>query len=895
MWENGIPIPEWLRLARCGLPRLWQAWGRHLSIARKPKGRYKAFERQMTCRLGFEPLEQRALLSVDMQFHHIIFNPTTGAASEQSGGSGAIAAKVALLGSSSPPSGAFTPQQIQTAYGINLLSGNGAGQTIALVDAYLDPNIVNDLHQFDLQFGLQDPPSFEQLNENGGTDLSQVTTDPAGAGNDNWEGEEALDVEWAHAAAPGANLVLIEANSDSTTDLLSTAVNTARNLAGVSVISMSFGVSEYSGETSLDSLFTTPSGHSGVTFVASTGDNGSPGVYPAFSPNVVAAGGTSLYLSGNNYSSETDWTSSGSGQSSYESKPSYQSSVQTSNFRQIPDVVFDANPNTGVAVYDSYNGNVTGGPWFQFGGTSLASPSWAGLIAIADQLRAAQGLASLDGPTQTLPKLYSLPAADFHKITSSTYDDVTGLGSPVANKLVADLGAPPKPDLTITKTHAGSFHPGDIGDTYTITVTNSGTAATSGMVSVVDALPSGLAATALSGSGWNVVLSTLTATRSDTLAAGASYPALTVTVNVAANAPSNVTNTAVVSGGGEVNTANDTASDPTFIGLPAVTSTTPSLSGGSLTAGTTTLAINFNETVVGAGTAANYQLQNAGPDGLLGSADDVIVPLSVSYSGTTATLTFPAMTENVYRLTVKDSITDASGVKLDGNGDGLPGGNWVSDFVVVPNSNLNNILGNATAYSTSNTNDPLSVAAGDFNGDGMPDLAVADSGNGTIQIFINNGNGTFTAGSSYSSGYSDSHADDIPYAVVTGDFNGDGKLDLAVANYDQTYSTGTVKIFLGNGNGTFTAGNVYTWTNCSPISLAAADFNGDGKLDLAVANYNGGTVSILLGNGDGTFSNRTNYNSGGSNPRVWRSATSTATASRIWPWQTTITAQWEFS
>ena len=427
----------------------------------------------------------------------------------------------------------------------------------------------------------------------------------------------------------------------------------------------------------------------------------------------------------------------------------------------------------------------------------------------------------------------------------------------------------PPPDLTISKTHSGNFKQGDSGDTYSITVTNSGSGPTSGTVSVADLLPSGLTATTFSGSGWTTSLSTLTATRSDALAASASYPSLTLTVSVAANAPASVTNTATVSGGGEANTANDTASDPTTITVvvPDVIGTTPSLTGGSLTAGATTLAVNFNETMVGAGTASNYELRSVGADGLLSTSDDVIIPLTASYSGVTATLSFAPLTENVYRLTVKDAITNTAGVKIDGNGDDTPGGNLVTDFVVVPNSNLNNILGNATAYSTSNTNDPLSVAAGNFNGDGMSDLAVADAGNGTLQILINNGNGTFTAGNSYSSGYSDSHAADIPYAVITGDFNGDGKLDLAVANYDQTYSTGTVKIFLGNGNGTFNAGNVYSWTNCSPISIAAADFNSDTKLDLAVANYNGGMVSILLGNGDGTFSNRTNYNSGGSNLR----------------------------
>ena len=130
------------------------------------------------------------------------------------------------------------------------------------------------------------------------------------------------------------------------------------------------------------------------------------------------------------------------------------------------------------------------------------------------------------------------------------------------------LGSP-QPDLTLTATHVGNFTPGDVGDTYTITVSNSGSGATTAAVSLVDTLPSGVTVTAMSGTGWTVNLATLTATCSDALAAGASYPALTITVNVAANAPASLTNTATVSGGGELITSNNTVSDPTT--LPANT------------------------------------------------------------------------------------------------------------------------------------------------------------------------------------------------------------------------------------------------------------------------------------------------------------------------------------
>ncbi len=128
------------------------------------------------------------------------------------------------------------------------------------------------------------------------------------------------------------------------------------------------------------------------------------------------------------------------------------------------------------------------------------------------------------------------------------------------------------PDLTINKSHVGNFTQGQVGATYSLTATNSGFAATSGTVTVTDTLPAGLTATAISGTGWSCVLGTLTCTRSDALAASASYPVITVTVTVANNAAASVTNSATVSGGGQTNTANDTATDPTTINqLPDLT------------------------------------------------------------------------------------------------------------------------------------------------------------------------------------------------------------------------------------------------------------------------------------------------------------------------------------
>ncbi|HUO06990.1 MAG TPA: Ig-like domain repeat protein [Phycisphaerae bacterium] len=344
----------------------------------------------------------------------------------------------------------FTPAEIRTAYGLNQVtfgsvSGDGSGQTIAIIDAYNDPTIAADLRAFDAAFNLPNP-TLTVVGQDGSTHLPGV--DPAGQGNDNWEGEEALDVEWAHAMAPGASILLVEASDASPSNLFA-AVNMARNRAGVSVITMSFGGNETSNETTFDSDFTTPSGHTGVAFVASTGDSGRPGGYPAYSPNVVAVGGTSLSTNSvGTYQSESAWSGSGGGISTVESQPSYQKGVvtQSTTRRTIPDVAFDADPSTGVAVYDSYN-NGTSTPWEVLGGTSVAAPAWAGLFAVADQGRVLAGEGTLDSRTNTLPLLYSAPAADFHDITSgsngfsasSGYDLVTGRGSPQANLLIPYL------------------------------------------------------------------------------------------------------------------------------------------------------------------------------------------------------------------------------------------------------------------------------------------------------------------------------------------------------------------------------------------------------------------------------------------------------------------------
>ena len=161
---------------------------------------------------------------------------------------------------------------------------------------------------------------------------------------------------------------------------------------------------------------------------------------------------------------QTAWSGSGGGVSAYESEPSYQKGVQSTGYRTIPDVAFDGSSSSGVSVYDSYD-NTGGGPWVSMWGTSLGAPSWAALIAVADQGRVAAGGTTLDGPTQTLPGLYSLPSADFHDITSGSngsdsagtgYDDVTGRGTPVAKLLAPDLAFYGMSDKVVISVQPGS-------------------------------------------------------------------------------------------------------------------------------------------------------------------------------------------------------------------------------------------------------------------------------------------------------------------------------------------------------------------------------------------------------------------------------------------------------
>jgi len=338
------------------------------------------------------------------------------------------------------PTGIF-PAKMKVAYGFNTIANHGKGQVIAIVDAFDDPNAEADLGTFSTQFGL---PACTTANKC----FKKIKVAGAPADTTGWSNEIAIDTQWAHAIAPSARIFLVEAKSNSNTDLYH-AVDVAVAY-GATVVSMSWSGGEASNETTSDSHFSV----TGVTFVAASGDGGHGVGYPAASPFVVGVGGTSLTIATNGtWTSETAWSGSGGGVSAYEGEPSYQAGVQTTGKRGIPDVAYDGNPNTGVPAYSSYACGSCYTGWNQWGGTSIGTPQWAALFALANSMRVAASKTNLNQP-QFL--LYPAAETDYHDITSGTngscgaqctaktgYDYVTGLGSPKANLLIPALVAAP--------------------------------------------------------------------------------------------------------------------------------------------------------------------------------------------------------------------------------------------------------------------------------------------------------------------------------------------------------------------------------------------------------------------------------------------------------------------
>ena len=272
------------------------------------------------------------------------------------------------------PSG-FGPSDLRSAYELPSTTA-GSGETVAIVDAYKDPNAAADLAVYRSEYGLSActvaSGCLKIVSQTGST-----TSLPAK--NAGWATEESLDLDMVSSVCPNCDIILVEAKTASNANL-GTAVNEAAKL-GADAISNSYGGSEASADTTDDTEYYD---HPGIAITASSGDGGYGVEYPAASPYVTAVGGTSLSTSSNSRGwTETAWSGAGAGCSAYEAKPSFQSSASTGCAkRAVADVSAVADPDTGVAVYDStaYEGD---SGWQVYGGTSVASPIIASVYALA--------------------------------------------------------------------------------------------------------------------------------------------------------------------------------------------------------------------------------------------------------------------------------------------------------------------------------------------------------------------------------------------------------------------------------------------------------------------------------------------------------------------------------
>ncbi len=403
----------------------------------------------------------------------------------------------------------------------------------------------------------------------------------------------------------------------------------------------------------------------------------------------------------------------------------------------------------------------------------------------------------------------------------------------------------PVPDLTITKSHAGTFTQGSTGKTYTIIVTNGGAAPTDGVVSVTDLLPIGLSATGMSGTGWTCTPGTLTCTRNDVLGPAASYPPLTLTVNVASGAPASVTNTVIVAGGGEVNTLNNSASDVTAV-APATDLIATLTHAGSFAQG----AVGKTYTIIvrnagGLPTAGTVTVSDTLPTGLTATAISgtgwacTLGTLTCTRSNVLAGSTsYPAITLTV-NVAANAPANFVNTATVSGGGDTNAANNTATDPTVVWSTNTCGSFGAPVFYPVGSS--PRAVVAGNINGDAAADLVVASSYPSSISVLAGNGNGTFQSAV-------DTPVIDSPEALAIGDMDNDGKTDVVLA----TGYYGRIKVLLGTGTGTFAPPISYD-IGSEPYALALADFNNDGHRDVVVTNQYTSTVSILLGNGNGTL------------------------------------------
>jgi subtilase family serine protease len=338
----------------------------------------------------------------------------------------------------------LTPRQIRHAYNFDQIAfqvdgrtvkGKGQGQTIAIIGAYNAPRVPRAVRMFDLAFGLPDRDWQGQF------PVTKVMPFGRPEFDEGWALEAYMDVEWAHAIAPKAHVMLVEAKSAGTDDLLD-AIDYARHQPGVVSISMSWGGTASPFDMAHDDILTTPSHHGGIMFVSSSGDNGGLASWPSTSANVISVGGTTLEVdAAGNYIDETAWEGSGGG-------------PNTSNpfAGDKPDVAYVADPDTGVAVFSPVAIDGETG-WRKVGGTSAGAPQWAALFAIVDQGRAYRGHSSLDSADGGVGAVRDLPGRCFHEITEgsggigiglpppfgSFFNNGTGRGTPIADRIASEL------------------------------------------------------------------------------------------------------------------------------------------------------------------------------------------------------------------------------------------------------------------------------------------------------------------------------------------------------------------------------------------------------------------------------------------------------------------------
>jgi subtilase family serine protease len=320
----------------------------------------------------------------------------------------------------------YSPRQLRTAYGL-LAAGASAGadQTIAVVAAYDDPTAEHDLAVYNRRFGLA------QCSSGTGcfTKLSQTGTSLLPVADGRWALEASTDLQAAHAVCPNCRLLLVESTTDGFADLL-TAEDYATTHA--TVVSNSWGTDrEFPTETAYDSHFA----RAGIPITFPSGDGGYGVQYPAASPGVIAVGGTTLELNRNGTRrSEMAWAGAGSGCSAYEPKPAWQTDSGCSR-RTVADVAADADPFTGIAVYDStpFCAKSCSRGWYQAGGTSLAAP----LVAAAYALAGPRGTAPPAGLLYATPSLYDVTThangtcnPSYLCTAGPGYDGPTGIGSP---------------------------------------------------------------------------------------------------------------------------------------------------------------------------------------------------------------------------------------------------------------------------------------------------------------------------------------------------------------------------------------------------------------------------------------------------------------------------------